>query len=76
MASTASLSVEQLLQIISVDGFFSLRDASKGLEAKEFARKEFLITTSNGIEFCKAYTFGDPVSRLYPVPFYLRSHSK
>lgn len=70
MTSTASPNIEQLLQIIDADGFFSLKDASKGLEVEEFARKEFLIIIVNGIEFYKAHIFDDPVSKLYPVSFY------
>jgi len=71
MASATSPSVEHLLQTINTDGFFSLKDAAKGSEAEEFARKKFPITTVDGLEFCKFHTFGDPVSRPYP----LSSHS-
>lgn len=71
MASTTSSSVEQLIQTINADGFFSSIDASKGLEAEEFARKRFPITTVEGIEFCKVHTFGDPVSGPYPFSFHL-----
>ena len=41
MAFTASPSIEQLLQIIGADGFFSLRDASKGWKPKSLPGKSF-----------------------------------
>jgi len=63
MTSTTSPSVEQMIQTITADGFFAVKDASKGSEAEEFAREGFPITTVKGIEFCKAHTFDDPVSR-------------
>jgi len=66
MASATSPAVKHLLQTINADGFFSMKDAAKGSEAKEFARKEYPITTVDGLEFCKVHTFGDPVSRRYP----------
>lgn len=44
------------------DGFLTLKDTTKGSEAEDFARKGFPITSVEGIEFCKAHTFDDPVS--------------
>jgi len=67
MASTTAPSVEQLIQAIKVDGFFFLKDAARGSEAEGFARKNFPITTIEGLEFCKVHTFGDPVSRAFPL---------
>jgi len=66
MASAAFPSVEQLVQAIKTDGFLCLQDAAKGLQADEFGRKQFPIRTGEGIDFCKAHTFHDPVGRCYP----------
>ena len=71
MASTTAPSVEQLIRDMKVDGFFLLKDAAKGSEAEGFARKHFPITTVEGLEFCKVHTFGDPVSRAYPLSSHL-----
>jgi hypothetical protein len=66
MASATSPSVERLVQHIKTDGFLYLKDAAKGVQAEEFGRKQFPITTNEGIDFCKAHTFHDPVRRCYP----------
>ncbi len=65
MASATSPTVKYLLQTINADEF--MKDAAKGSEAKEFARKEYSITTVDGLQFCKVQTFDDPVSRRYPL---------
>lgn len=67
MASVTSPGVQQLIQSINVDGFFSLKDPAKGSQAEEFARKQFPITTVEGIEFAKAHTFDDLVSGSYSL---------
>lgn len=71
MASATSPSVEQLVQHIKTDGFLFLKDAAKGVQAEEFGRKQFPITTNEGIDFCKAHTFHDPVRRCYPYSLHL-----
>lgn len=53
---TSSASVEHLIQMINEDGFFSQKDAAKGLEAEQFVMKKFPITIVDGLEFCKAHT--------------------
>ena len=63
MASTTAPSVEQLIQAIKVNGFFFSKDAAKGLEAERFVKKDFPITSVEGLEFCNVHTFGDPVNR-------------
>ena len=65
MASTTGPNAEQLIQAIKVDGFFYLKDAAKGSKAEEFARKSFLITTVEGLEFCKTHALGDSVRRVF-----------
>ncbi|KAL9011679.1 MAG: hypothetical protein Q9173_003495 [Seirophora scorigena] len=60
MASATPSSVEHLLQAVNTDGFFALKDAAKGLEADEFAKKDFPIATVDGLQFCKVHTFDDP----------------
>lgn len=67
MASTTAPSVKQMIRDVKEDGFFLLKDAAKGSEAEGFARKQFPITTVEGLEFCKVHTFDDPVSRAYPL---------
>lgn len=67
MASATPSSVEHLLQTVNADGFFALKDAAKGSEAEEFAKKDFPITTVDGLQFCKVHIFNDRVSRLYPL---------
>lgn len=62
MASTTASSVEQLIRDIKMDGFFLFKDAAKGTEAEGSARKNFPITTVEGLEFYKVHILGDPVS--------------
>ena len=62
MASTTCSDVQQLVETINSDGFISMKDAAKGSEADEFARKGFPIPTVEGIEFCKVHIFDDPLS--------------
>lgn len=71
MASATTLSVEHILQTVKIDRFFYLKDAAKGGEAAEFARKDFPIITVDGLQFCKVHTFNNPVSRLYPLSSHL-----
>lgn len=61
MASATPLTVEDMVQIIKADGFLFLKDAAKGVQAEEFGRKQFPITTSEGLDFCKAHTLRDSV---------------
>ena len=67
MTSVTSSGVQQLIQNINVDGFFSLKDPTKGLQAEEFTRKRFPITTIEEIEFVKAHTFNDLVNGSYSL---------
>lgn len=73
MASTVSLDVSQLIDVINRDGFIYLKNAAKGLQADEFARKEFLITTVKEVNFCKVHTFDDSVSEFHCCIFLLFS---
>ena len=67
MAPATSLTIDEMVQAIKTDGFLFLKDAAKGVQAEEFGGKRFPITTNEGIDFCKAHTFRDPVRRCcYP----------
>ena len=63
MASAAFPNIEQLVKTIKNDGFIFLEGGGKGLQAMEFQKKQFPITTSEGIDFLEAHTFNDPVRR-------------
>ena len=63
MASATSPTIDEMVQAIKTDGFLFLKDAAKGVQAEEFGGKRFPITTNEGIDFCKAHTFRDPVRR-------------
>lgn len=62
MTSTTSSSVQHLVDGLKKDGFVYMKDVLKGLQADEFARKHFPMTTIEGVNFCKVHTFDDPVS--------------
>jgi len=74
MTSTASLGVPQLMDTINRDGLIYLKDAAKALQANEFARKGFPITTVEGVNFCKIHTSDDLVSKLHCRIFLLPSY--
>jgi len=62
MTSTVLLNAQLLKEILNRDGFFYLKDPAKGLQADNFVKKQFLITTVERVDFCKTYTFDGSVS--------------
>lgn len=62
MTFTVLLNAQLLKEILNRDDFFYLKDPAKSLQADNFVKKQFLITTVERVDFCKTYTFDDSVS--------------
>ncbi|KAI9893043.1 MAG: hypothetical protein M1814_000927 [Vezdaea aestivalis] len=53
--------VDEVISAIRTDGVRYWKDASKGQAADEFTRDTLPFNSSEGLDFCKAHVFDDPL---------------